>query len=191
MKLAEISFKLSDFEQSEKHVDAILSRSHAPNMDPNSKVFAMKMKAFFLSLNGDESKKSDFLRELRTLTNDPEASYHDLDIIKAFYARTEHSFSKPTLPMFKAEDNSFVYLKNQLERVEIDDQMIWVKLEVTETGELSQLYSQFLSKLADELSSHRDKSGAKIRIDCNSFVGAGQSLIDKHTDPLTQQLSFS
>jgi len=69
VKLAEISFKLSEYEESEAQVDAILRRAASPNIDAYSKLFAMKMKAFFCSLNGETEKKMQILSELQKLTS--------------------------------------------------------------------------------------------------------------------------
>lgn len=53
VKLAEINFKLSKFEKCEALVDSILIRASAPNMDPDSRIFALKLKAFFHALRGE------------------------------------------------------------------------------------------------------------------------------------------
>lgn len=69
VKLAEINFKLSSFEKCEELVDSILLRANAPNMDKASKVFALKLKAFFHALKGDEEKKDALLRQLAAVSN--------------------------------------------------------------------------------------------------------------------------
>ena len=94
VKLAEINFKLCDYTKCEELVDAIMTRSNAPNIDAYSKLFAMKMKAFFHSLKGEDSQKAEMLERLEKITGQPGCSYHDLDIIKSFYQKIEFSFMK-------------------------------------------------------------------------------------------------
>jgi len=53
VKLAEIAFKLSKFDKCEELVDSILVRIKAPNCDLASKIFSLKMKAFFCAMRGD------------------------------------------------------------------------------------------------------------------------------------------
>ena len=53
VKLAEIAFKLSKFDKCEELVDSILVRIKAPNCDITSKIFSLKMKAFFCAMRGD------------------------------------------------------------------------------------------------------------------------------------------
>ena len=64
VKLAEINFKLSNFEKCEGLVDSILLRANAPNMDQASRVFALKLKAFFQALKGEEDKRDALLAQL-------------------------------------------------------------------------------------------------------------------------------
>ena len=54
VKLSEINFKLSNFEKCEEIIDSIILRSKAPNIDINSKIFALKLKAFFHAIRGEE-----------------------------------------------------------------------------------------------------------------------------------------
>ena len=68
VKLSEINFKLQDFKKSEELVDAIISRQNAPNIDANAKLFALKLKAFFHSLKGQESEKPALLDRVDKLT---------------------------------------------------------------------------------------------------------------------------
>ena len=86
MQLAEINFKLGDYAKSEAQVDSILSRATAPNIDAVSKLFAMKLKAFFCSLKGETDRKNSILTELEKLTGCEGCSYHDLGIVRTFFA---------------------------------------------------------------------------------------------------------
>jgi len=57
VKLAEINFKLCDYTKCEELVDSIITRSNSPSMDAASKLFALKMKAFFHSLKGEDVQR--------------------------------------------------------------------------------------------------------------------------------------
>lgn len=114
VKLAEINFKLSDFQKSEELVDSILTRASRPNIDPHAKLFAMKMKAFFYSLNGDGDQKKDMLAKLEEETGQKGCSYHDLEIIKEFYQKIEFGFKRhgsKGVPVFDKDLDKFIYIK--------------------------------------------------------------------------------
>jgi len=126
MQLAEINFKLGDYSQCEAHVDSILARSSAPNVDYVSKLFAIKMKAFFYSLKGEIEQKLIFLADLEKLTGVKECSYFDLEIIKSFYEKADSSFSKTSIPVYDKENKEFVFIGSP--EPELQEGSNWIEL---------------------------------------------------------------
>ena len=67
----------------------------------------MKMKAFFHSLKGKHEEKLTMLDRLETLTGQEGCSYHDLDIIIAFYKKVEFSmlrFGSKGIPLYDKKE---------------------------------------------------------------------------------------
>ena len=69
----------------------------------------MKMKAFFCSLKGETEQKESLLAELQG------GSYHDLEIVKAFFGRIENSFLKggsKGIPIYDKETKEYQFFKH-------------------------------------------------------------------------------
>ena len=70
----------------------------------------MKMKAFFCSLKGENERKIQIISELERLTGAKDCSYHDLEIVKSFFAKAEKSFGRPNIPIYDKEKKEFIFL---------------------------------------------------------------------------------
>ena len=83
-------------------------------MDAYAKLFSMKMKDFFHSLKGQNEKKYEVLSRLEALTGQQGCSYHDLDIIIAFYKKIEFNMLKHGsngIPIFDKQKQQYQFLK--------------------------------------------------------------------------------
>jgi len=169
VKLAEISFKLCDYTKSEELVDSIITRSNSPNIDAFSKLFALKMKAFFHSMKGEDERKSNVLKMLAQLTGQERCSYDDLGIIKDFFSQIENSFSRfgsKGVALYDKNKKIYNFIKLQssknIEAYDKLNQFHFLKLSAAkqekDTFSLQSLFDDFLGSLSQELDALKESN---------------------------------
>ena len=91
VKLAEVSFLLYNFKESEIVADTLIKRGYP---DQGSIIFAFLLKSFFLTLKNEQSQADIFLKRAQSLK--PEASVDELPVIKQMRSfRANLSESRP------------------------------------------------------------------------------------------------
>lgn len=214
VKLAEINFKLSNFEKCESLVDSILLRANAPNMDSASRVFALKLKAFFHALKGEEDKRDALLEQLAVKPSPfaqapveaVEPTYRDLPIIQGFFQKMQERLQRhgsKGVPIWNRQEKAHTYLKIKglqgLEEVDKAKKMDSVKVEVELEREgppilLSELYAQLLDKLVLNLEEVKESKGlekmATLSVDVGEIQEAAKALAERHTLQDTKELAY-
>jgi len=127
---------LHDFQESENLVDAILARAQNSHgqMDPTTKEFAVKMKAFFLKFQGDDKGSAKIMEQAS-------GTLYDVEVLKDMFTKIELGATK----------NAVVYKEGRLVRIrgqQMDDDINLVKLEIAQNPKLIAVFNAIFESFA-------------------------------------------